>query len=182
MAAASLSVSGLAFADLVFAGNQSAVSATALKFIEDATNKQFAPEPSDSWEQLGDARGSYLPGYGAVFTFEMTLVSVMPITPFHVEVTAQEIKSVHARKLKKLPVLKSAMRDLMVKAATSLTSLPPAEQITFEAFLDNFSFEDRTGLPRRLTLTASRQKILDAVMRHASPEELTALIEEREEQ
>ena len=104
-----------------------------------------------------------------------------PPFPFHPEISPAEIKDIHARKLKKLPLLKSAMRDLIVKAASSLITLPPTEQITFEAFLDSFSFEDRTGLPRRLTMTASRQKILDAVARHATADDLAALIEIREE-
>jgi hypothetical protein len=175
----------MAFAARAYASSEPAVSVSALKVVEDATNRQFlhdAADPADPWDQLGDARGTYLTGYGAVFTFEMSLVNVEAITPFHVEVTAQEVKSVHARKMKKLPLLKSAMRDLIVKSATALSAIPPTEQITFEAFLDYFSFEDRTGLPRRLVMTANRQKLLDAVARHAPVAELAALIQEREEQ
>jgi hypothetical protein len=182
MALASLGFTGLAFAGLVYASNEPVVSLASLKVVEDAATKLFMPDSIDPWEALGDARGTYLAGYGTVFTFEMSLVNVTPITPFHVEITAQEIKSVHARKIKKLPVLKSAMQDLIVKAATSLTTQPPTEQITFEAFLDYFSFEDRTNLPRRLVMTVSRQKILDAVARHAPATEFATLIEEREEQ
>lgn len=181
MAIAGLALSGFAFAGLVHAGNEPVVSISALKVVEEAINKQFQIDSADPWEPLGDARGSYLPGYGAVFTFEMSLVNVAPLTPFHLTVTSQEIKTIHDRKIKKLAVLKSTMRDLIVRAASSLTTLPSAEQITLEAFLDNFSFEDRTGLPRRFTMTASRQKLLDAVAHHATPANLAALIEEREE-
>ena len=176
-----LAAAGLAFAGLALGGNEPAVSVSALKLVEDAVNKQFQPGVDDPWEPLGDARGTYLPGYGAAFTFELSLVNVMPLSPFHAQVTAEEIKAIHARKIKKLVVLKSTMRDLIVRAASSLNTMPANEQITFEAYLDNFSFEDRTGLPRRLTMTASRQKILDAEARHATPEDLAALIEEREE-
>jgi len=157
------------------------VSISALQKIEKATNDRFAPDAGDPWALLGDARGTYLPGYGGLFTFEMSLVNVQPITPFHMTVTPQEIKTVHERKIKKLVVLKSAMRELMLQSAASLSTLPPTEQITFEAYLIAFSFEDRTGLPRRLTMTASRQKLLDAVANHATPAALASLIEEREE-
>jgi hypothetical protein len=157
------------------------VPISALQRVEKATNDRFAPDAGDSWALLGDARGTYLPGYGGLFTFEMSLVNVQPITPFHMTVTPQEIKTVHERKIKKLVVLKSAMRELLLQSATSLSTLPPTEQITFEAYLIAFSFEDRTGLPRRLTMTASRQKLLDAVTNHATPAALAALIEEREE-
>jgi len=157
------------------------VSISALQRVEKAANERFTADAGDSYELLGDARGAYLPGYGGLFTFEMNLVSVQPITPFHMTVTPQEIKSIHERKIRKLVVLKSAMRDLMLQSAASLSTLPPAEQITFEAFLIHLSFEDRTGLPRRLTMTASRQKLLDAAANHATPAALAALIEEREE-
>ena len=75
--------------------------------------------------------------------FEMSLVSVTPITPFHAEISAQEIKSVHARKIKKLPLVKSAMRDLIVRSATTLSTLPSAaNSITVEAFSSTtFRFE-----------------------------------------
>ncbi len=178
-------LAALAFAGLLYASSEPTVTVSALKAVEDAANRQFlhdVADPIDPWEALGDARGTYLPGYGAVFTFEMSLVNVTPITPFHVSISAQEIKSVHARKLKKLPLVKSAMQDLIVKSATTLSALPPTEQITVEAFLDYFSFEDRANLPRRLIMTVNRQKILDAVARHAAPGEFAALIEEREEQ
>ena len=181
-----MAVAALGFGGLVYAGSEPVMSLSALKVVEDTINRQFAPDlkdyAADSWEPLGDSRGTYLPGYGAVFTFEMSLVNVTPITPFHATISAQEIKAVHARKIRKLALLKNAMRDLIVKSATALSTLPPTEQITVEAFLDYFSFEDRANLPRRLVMTASRQKILDAVARHAVTGEFATLIEEREDQ
>jgi hypothetical protein len=181
-----VALTAVLFAGTVVAGGHSytlepIVSISALNKVEVATNHRFAPDPGDSWALLGDARGTYLPGYGGLFTFEMSLVNVQPITPFHMTVTPQEVKTIHERKIRKLVVLKSAMRELMLQSAASLSTLPPTEQITFEAYLIAFSFEDRTGLPRRLTMTASRQKLLDAVANHTSPADLAALIEEREE-
>jgi hypothetical protein len=181
MALASISLAGLAAASFVMAGYEPIVPISALKIVEDATNRKLQPDGVDPWEQLGDARGTYLPGYGAVFTFEMSLVNVMPLTPFRPEVSPQEVKTIHDRKIRKLPLLKTAMRELMVHAASSLTTLPATEQITFEAVLDNFSFEDRTGLPRRLTMTVVRQKLLDAAAHHVSDTEIANLIEVREE-
>lgn len=161
------------------AGSEPRVSASALKEVETATNTKFAGEP---WDLLGDARGSYLPGYGAVFTLELSLIRVTPITPFHQTVSADEVRIVHERKLKQLVVLKETVADLIVRSATALTGLPPAEQITFEAYLLGQPFEIRTGLPHRsVMMTANRQKLLDAAARHATPAEVAALIEVREE-
>ena len=178
----------MAIAALAYASSEPVVTVSALKVVEDTINRQFVHDtvdPVDPWEPLGDARGTYLPGYGALFTFEMSLVNVTPITPFHAEISPQEIKSVHGRKIKKLPLVKTAMRDLIVKstATLSLSAMPPTEHdFTVEAFLDYFSFEDRTNLPRRLIMTANRQKIVDAVARHAAAAEFATLIEERDEQ
>jgi len=166
------------FAAHVDAGNQPAVTITNLKDIEDATDVRFKADP---WQLLGFTRGTYLPGYGVVFTFEMSLTRAESINPFHPTVTPQEVKSLHERKLKQLAILRDAMRDLVVKTASSVTSLPPTEQIVFEAHLLGQSYEDQTGLPWRLTMTANRQQLLDALARHATPAELAALIGERKE-
>ncbi len=160
------------------AGDAPRVPVEAIKQIEASTDARFAVEP---WDSLGDTRGSYLPGYGAVFTFEMSLIQVTPISPFHAAPTPAEIKTVHERKLKQLAVLKSTLREMLCKAATSLSTLPGTEQITFEAYLFNQSYEDHTGLPHRLMITANRQKLVDAVARHASQQELASLVQEQEE-
>ncbi len=156
----------------------SRVPVSALNEIEKTTDDRFTANP---WDSLGDTRGSYLPGYGAIFTFEMSLVRVTPISPFHLAVTPEEVKSVHDRKVKQLAVLKQTMRELLVRASATLTTIPPTEQICFEAYLFSQSFEDHRGLPSRLTMSANRQKLADAVARHAKPADIAALIEEREE-
>ncbi len=130
---------------------------------------------------LGDTRGTYLPGYGALFTFELSLVRVTPVTPFNPVFTAQQKKTFHDRKVQQLPVLEKVMRDFVVKAASSLQTLPASENIVFEAHLLSQSYEDHTGLPWRVTMTANRQKLLDAVAAHATPVQLSSLIEERKE-
>jgi hypothetical protein len=168
----------IALVALSFAGAASLVPVSDFKEVETATDARFADAP---WDLLGVARGSYLPGYGAIFTFELSLVSVPPLNPFKLTVTPQEVRNIHDRKIRQLGVLKSEMRDLVVKAAASLATLPPGEQIVFEARLFNRSFEDGKGLPTRLTMTANRQKVLDALAHHATPADLAAVIEEREE-
>jgi hypothetical protein len=84
--------------------------------------------------------------------------------------------------VKNLAVLKAAMREMIARAATALTAMPGNEQITFEAFLFNFAWEDRTGLPARVTVCANRRKVADAVARHASSAEMASLFEEHSEE
>jgi hypothetical protein len=161
--------------------SKSAVPLKTVQEVEKATDARLLQAPADPWNVLGDARGTYLPGAGAVFTFELTLANLTPISPFHPTATAEEKRSGHTRKTKNLIALKAAMRDMIAHAATTLATMPGEEQITFEAFLFNFSYEDRTGLPDRLTVCANRQKVADAVARHASTTEMASLFEERSE-
>jgi hypothetical protein len=158
-----------------------AVTVKDIRGVEKATDTRLLAAPADPWGVLGDARGTYLPGYGAVFTFELTLANLTPISPFHMTVTPEEKRTGHSRKLKNLAALKIAMRDMVTHAATALDAMPGNEQIIFEAFLFNFNWEDRTGLPDRVTVCATRQKVADAVARHASAAEMASLFEEHSE-
>ena len=185
---ASAVLSTLSSAATLGATTEPVVSISALKTVEAFTNAKFATETiglgrvtaGDPWDLVGQARGTWLPGYGVIVTFELSLVNIMPPL-LSTTISKEEIKSDHDRTVAKLVVFKDTMRDLVVKAATSLTTLPPDQNITFEAYFFSFSFEDHSHLPRRLTMTATRQKLLDAVARKATPADLAALIEEREE-
>jgi hypothetical protein len=158
-----------------------AIPLTTLKEVEKAANARLIAGPADPWSVLGDARSTYLPGGGTVVTFELALANLTPISPFHPSVSPEERRSAHDRKVKNLAALKVAMREMIARAATGLTAMPGNEQITFEAFLFNFNWEDRAGLPERLTVCANRQKVADAVARHASAAEMASLFEERSE-
>jgi hypothetical protein len=161
--------------------SKTAVPLATLKEVEKATDTRLLAGPADPWSVLGDARSTYLPGDGIVVSFELALVNLTPVTPFHATITPQEKRSAHDRKVKNLVALKAAMREMIAHTATTLTAMPGNEQITFEAFLFNFNWEDRAGLPDRLTVCASRQKVADAIARHTSATEMASLFEERSE-
>ena len=90
----------------------------------------------------GTARCPYLEGYGALTSVEIQLVFVSGITPFRPAYSAQEIAALHDRKLKKIPVLKDAMRGILASSALALDSVPPNEHIALEAKLWHYSWED----------------------------------------
>src|SRR6185437_15239497 len=126
-----LTLAGAAWAQT----SKPAISLTNLKEVEKATNGLLLAGPTDPWSVLGDARGTYLPGGGTVVTFELSLANLTPKTPFHPNISPAEIRSAHDRKVKNLVALKVAMREMIARAATTLTAMPGNEQITFEAFL-----------------------------------------------
>ena len=169
-----------AFAVVCYAAFESPVSRASITAVENSINDKFRGNSPDPYLLLGNARGTYLQGYGVLFTVELSLVVVTPPNPFRGPITPDEIASIQDRKAKKLPIMKDAMRSLMTNASSTLEGLPNSERIGLEAILFNYSWENNRG-PRRILMTVGKQKLLDAKARHLSPAEIASLIEEREE-
>jgi hypothetical protein len=159
-----------------------AVEPAGLKTVEGSINDKLRSNLADPFDMLGRARGSYLPGYGAVFTFELNLVTLSPLanTPFGQTISPKEISALHDRKLKKLDVLRDSMRDLMLSAGSTLTAVPAGERVQIEAFLFNYRWENAAGLPHKVVMTAERQKLADAKASKASAADLASIIQETE--
>ena len=159
-----------------------AVEQVSLTTVEASINDKFRSNLSDPFDLLGRARGSYLPGYGAVFTVEMNLVSLPPLafTPFSQAMSKTETAALRDRKVKKLAVLRETMRDLMLTAGTTLGAMPAGERVTMEAFLFSYRWENTMGLPHKLVMTADRQRLAEAKAAKISGAELAAIIQESE--
>jgi hypothetical protein len=172
----------IAFATLGFAASEPIISISSLKAVEASINDTLKSNINDPYDFLGTARGTYLEGYGAVFTVELDLVlgSSLYMSPFKPTITDKEKIAMHDRKERKLEALKETMRGLMTGASRSLPGLPPEEHLVMEAFFFNYSWENTRGLPHRIVLTAQKRKLQDAVNKHASASEIAAIIEETE--
>lgn len=172
----------IAAATLCLASTESRVSRPSIVAVEKSINETFASYPGDPYDLIGNARGTYLEGYGTLFTVELDLINTGPLNPnpFKQKITAQEVASTRDRKLKKLAVLRENMRSLMVNASATLEGLPPNERIAMEAILLYNSWEESKGMPRRLFMSADKQKLLDARTAHAGQPELASIIEEQE--
>ena len=159
-----------------------AMEMPALRAVEAAMNDRFRSGLNDPFDLLGTARGSYLPGYGAVFTVELNLVTLSPLaySPFNQAAAPQEVAALHDRKMKKLAVLRDAMHDLMLMAGSTLTTLGGDERVTMEAFLFNYRWEKTAGLPHKLVMSAERQKLVAAKGSKLSGADLAAIIQETE--
>jgi hypothetical protein len=172
----------VAVAGLCFAAAESRVSRANILTVEAAINEKFAARTPDPYDLLGNARGTYLEGYGALFTVELDLVNAGPLTlsPFKQSISAEEVASLRDRKMKKLPILKDSMRTLLLNASVTLDGLPLNERVAMEAILFNYTWESSRSLPHRVFMSAEKEKLLEAKTNHASQAELAALIEEQE--
>ncbi|HEY3776547.1 MAG TPA: hypothetical protein VGL35_00670 [Rhizomicrobium sp.] len=172
----------LSIATLCFAASESRLSRATILAVERSINEKIAAYSPDPYYALGYARGTYLEGYGVLFTNELNLIndSSMTPNPFKPTVSKEEVAAVHERKVKKLAELEDTMRLLMMNASATLENLPPNEHVAMETTLFSYSWENSRGLPHRVFMTAEKQKLLDAKAAHASPQDLAAIIEEQE--
>lgn len=135
-----------------------------LAAIESTLNEKFRPIGQDPWELLSTARGSYLEGYGAVFTVELQLVSVPPLMPMiRMNVQPAEVESIHERKLKKLPILREYARNALASTVPALEGLPANERIALDTILWRFTWENGQGLPQHILMSAEKGKLQQAV-------------------
>jgi hypothetical protein len=102
----------------------------------------------------------YLEGFGAVFTAQLDLIVTPAVNPFRQAMSKQEIARVRERKVNRLPVLKTIMKEMMMETAAALGSMPPGEQVVLAVSLFHFNWEDTAGLPAQIVMRAPKQKLL----------------------
>ena len=83
----------LVAATLCFAATEARISRATIVAVEKSINEKFSEQSGDPYELEGNARGTYLEGYGALFTTELDLVNTGPLTlsPFKPTISIQEI-------------------------------------------------------------------------------------------
>ena len=133
-------------------------------------------------ELLGTTRGLYLPTYGAVFTAEVNLVMVPGLSPFRPALSKDDIARIRAAKLKRLPELKTMMREMLLTSAGSLDRLPLDEQMVLGVSLFYNSWEESSGMPRVITMQAHKRSLLDVATNRMARTSLDSIIQVREEQ
>jgi hypothetical protein len=144
------------------AAEQPRVTRADLAAMESSLNERIIKlNVEQPFDLLGSTRGVYLDGYGAVFTTEVNLLITPTITPFLMSIPKEQVARVHQRKLERLPVLKRAMREMLIASAASLDTVPAEEQIVVGVNLFYYSWEVRTGLPSQILMQAQRKILLD---------------------
>jgi len=116
---------------------------------------------NDPIDLLGTTRGLYLDGYGAVFTTELSLIVTPNTSPFRLQITKEEAMRVHQRKLARLPVLKQVMAEMMRNSAATLVQIPDGQQIVLAVRLLYLPYEDTTGLPAQVMMSATRRGVIN---------------------
>lgn len=114
----------------------------------------------DPYDVLGFTRGVYLPGYGVVFTTEVSLV-MAGITLFDPPLTPAQIERLHQKKMRRLVVMRNVMEQMLLVSAETLERLPAGERVVYGVTLFYRSVEKRDGLPSQIVMQAPRQALLE---------------------
>lgn len=163
-------------------GQKPAPSRGELAAIEKNFDEKFTRfNVSQPLELLGLTRGVYLPGYGAVFTAELSLLQGPAISPFRPKVTKEEAVQIRGAKLKRVPEVRNLMRDLLVASASSLDSVPPEEQIVIGISFIYANWEDASGLPKSILMQARRSQLVEIATSRQPKSALDGLVKMREE-
>lgn len=157
------------------------VSRGALSAVELGFDKRIETLSMDvPFELLGNTRGLYLEGYGAVFTAEVNLSQSVNINPFQPTIPKEDVEKLRQRKRERVPVLEKCMREEMMAMAASLDGVPVNEQIVLGVTLFYRKWEDTAGLPSQIVMRAERQKLMDVQAGHTSREALNSIIRVQE--
>lgn len=131
----------------------------AISAVEKAIDRRIETLFDEPFLLLGMTRGVYLEGTGAVFTAEIAL-ALSPAGPFAPKLTPEEMQRLRKKRLERLPVVKEAMRDLLVRSAEMLAAMPETEDVVLGVTIFRRSAEDNTGIPAQIVMQAGRKELL----------------------
>lgn len=138
------------------------VSRTVLKAVEVSLDERLKTIwPDNPFTLIGNTRGLYLEGYGALFTVEVSPI-LSTTMMMHPTVTKEEAAKAHKLRIERVAILKTALRQAVADAAASLDPVPDNDQVTLIVFLQYHSWEDVSGTPAQLTFQGKKKALIDA--------------------
>ena len=138
----------------------------------DGTFQELWPEYQA--ESVGVSHIVYIRGYGVVISGKLNLAPGLNVTPFHPEITKSDIAKTKSKKMERMPKLRQAMQDLLVKSAAQLKDLPDTEVVVLGVSLFYWHWEDRKGLPDQIVIHGTKKALLAAGQNKAA---LTAAVQ-----
>jgi hypothetical protein len=125
----------------------------------------FPPTDQPQLDLLGNTRGVYLNGYGVVFTAEISLMVTPTTNPFRKTIPPELAASVHKKKVERLPVLETAMKQMLKEMATTFTDVPDNQQMVLVVRFYYEPWEDLRGMPSQVVAQADRKSALAGAVR-----------------
>jgi hypothetical protein len=72
------------------------------------------------------------------------------------------LKRIHETKLKRLPGVRQLMTQMLIDASKALVHLTPDENILLQFNFYGMEMEDRSGLPKSMSIQGKKKDLLEA--------------------
>jgi hypothetical protein len=113
---------------------------------------------------MQEAKGSYLEGYGVVFTMEINIYPLRWRWPFsNAEYTEKELTTARTQKVARIKELESLIRDLLRDHGMGLNFLPAGENVAVVVHL--FNPVEQKDMPSQLSVQVKKQWLQEAAGR-----------------
>jgi len=113
---------------------------------------------TDPCAVLGETRGLYVSGLGAVFTAEVELAATPGVGVFQTIPGPEQKAKIHKNKLDHVPLLEQTMREMaVVLAGSPPLKLSDTDQVVVAVRLVYRPWEDMTGLPGQIVMRFDRR-------------------------
>jgi hypothetical protein len=109
---------------------------------------------------LSSTKGIYLPEYGAVFSLEVNLYQIRPLTPFDLRPhTQKELEDAYAQMMGRMESLKNNLIRAMGEHGAALASLRPEDHLTVVVHLLQVDLGGNRSVPSQIQLKMTRSLV-----------------------
>ena len=115
----------------------------------------------NSLSLVGATRAAYLPGVGLVVSAEVSMITA-PLSLMGDALNEKGKADLRKKKADRYPVLRSAMKEVLVSLAATVAQIPATEQIAFSVVLPRYTWEDPKSVPMQVTVQATKRSLLAA--------------------
>jgi len=133
-------------------------------------NQEITQAFANPFALLQDAKGTYLPGFGAVIHMEVNLHPLRMLSIFGQRTTERELQKAREAKLKRVSELKAWLSGLLLEHGAKLTEVPADLKVAVVVDLFNLPSESE-GLPTQVVVETSRRAVLEAQAKQMPVEE-----------
>lgn len=132
--------------------------------FESVLNQSLAQAFGGPFETLDRARGAYLPGYGVVFSFEISLTPLQNLGPFSPPPTPKSVQARREEEVRRREKAKSVVVEVLGNYGQAVSELAPEESVgivihTVAAHSDK--------IDRSTMVISADKKLLDARLNHS---------------
>lgn len=134
-----------------------------IALFESVLNQSLSQSFEGSFETLDRARGAFLPGYGVVFSFEISLTPLQNLGPFAAP-TVKNDKVQREQELRRREKAKNTAEEALGNFGQALGPLTPDETV---AIVIHTVAAHTDKLDRTTIVISADKKLLDARLNHA---------------